>query len=71
MTGARYALDEFIHDMTELVATQPDPARLFDRGSRLIERLVRDPESVPEDIGGPPPAVARAAAATSCTAARG
>jgi predicted metal-dependent enzyme (double-stranded beta helix superfamily) len=48
MTVARYTLDEFIHDMTGLVATQPDQATLFDRGSRLIERLVRDPASVPE-----------------------
>lgn len=48
MTLARYMLDEFIHDMTGLVATEPDQATLFDRGSRLIGRLVRDPESVPE-----------------------
>ena len=48
MTSARYTLDEFIHDMTDLVATQPDQATLFDRGSRLIERLVCDPASVPE-----------------------
>ncbi len=48
MTGSRYALDEFIHDMTDLVAMQPDQATLFDRGSHLIERLVRHPDSVPE-----------------------
>jgi predicted metal-dependent enzyme (double-stranded beta helix superfamily) len=47
MTHARYTLDELIHDMTDLVATQPDRATLFDRGSPLVERLVRDPESVP------------------------
>ena len=46
MATTRYALDEFIHDMTDLVATQPDQAALFDRGSRLIARLVRDPESL-------------------------
>jgi predicted metal-dependent enzyme (double-stranded beta helix superfamily) len=48
MPSARYGLDEFIHDMTDLVATRPDQASLFDRGSRLIERLVRDPASIPE-----------------------
>ena len=53
MALTRYALDEFIHDMTDLVATQPDQATLFDRGSRLIERLVRDPESVPEEYRRP------------------
>ena len=53
MAVTRYALDEFIHDMTDLVATQPDQATLFDRGSRLIERLVRDPESVPAEYRRP------------------
>jgi 3-mercaptopropionate dioxygenase len=53
MAGTRYALDEFIHDMTDLVSTQPDQATLFDRGSRLIERLVRNPESVPEPYRRP------------------
>jgi len=53
MAVPRYALDEFIHDMTDLVATQPDQATLFDRGSRLIERLVRDPESVPLEYRRP------------------
>ena len=53
MTTTRHALDEFIHDMTGLVATHPDQATLFDRGSRLIERLVRDPQSVPEQFRRP------------------
>jgi predicted metal-dependent enzyme (double-stranded beta helix superfamily) len=53
--ATRYALDEFIHDMTGLVATQPDQATLFDRGSGLIERLIRDPESVPEPFRRPAP----------------
>jgi predicted metal-dependent enzyme (double-stranded beta helix superfamily) len=49
----RYALGEFVHDMTALVATQPDQATLFDRGAALIERLVRDPESVPAQYRRP------------------
>jgi 3-mercaptopropionate dioxygenase len=53
MTLTKYTLDEFIHDMTDLVATQPDQATLFDRGSRLIERLVRAPESIPEQFRRP------------------
>ena len=48
MAIGTYALDEFIHDMTDLVSRQPDQATLFDRGSRLLERMVRDPEAVPE-----------------------
>src|SRR5258706_13097454 len=48
MALTRYALDDFIHEMTDLVSARPDQTALFDRGARLIERLVRDPESVPE-----------------------
>jgi predicted metal-dependent enzyme (double-stranded beta helix superfamily) len=48
-----YALEDFIHDMSELVAAQPDQATLFDRGSRLIARLVSRPESVPEQYRRP------------------
>jgi len=32
MTRGRYTLDQFIHDMTELVTTQPDQAALFETG---------------------------------------
>ena len=49
----RYSLDEFIHDMTDLVAGVPDQTALFDRGSRLIARLVHDPEAVPEQYRRP------------------
>src|SRR5260370_36430611 len=60
MALTRYALDDFIHEMTDLVSARPDQTTLFDRGARLIERLVRDPESVPERyrrpaVGGRPP----------------
>ena len=47
------ALDQFIHDMTDLVAGRPDQSSLFTRGSRLIEKLVRDPGSVPERFRQP------------------
>lgn len=48
MTTVAYTLDEFIHDLTATVASAPDQATLFDRGSALIERFVRDPEAIPE-----------------------
>ena len=44
----RYSLDAFIHDMTGLVAGRPDQRVLFERGSVYLERLVREPEVVPE-----------------------
>jgi predicted metal-dependent enzyme (double-stranded beta helix superfamily) len=53
MAVTAYALEEFIHDMTDLVAASPDQATLFDRGSRLIERLVSNPESVPAEYRRP------------------
>jgi predicted metal-dependent enzyme (double-stranded beta helix superfamily) len=53
MAATGYALEEFIHDMTELVGTQPDQATLFDRGSRLIARLVSRPASIPEQYRRP------------------
>lgn len=53
MTTVRYTLDEFIHDMTALVAAQPDQARLFDTGSAYIEKLVRDPNAIPEQFQRP------------------
>ena len=53
MVMTRYSLEQFVHDMQELVAGQPDQARLFDRGSTYLERLVRDPEALPEQFRRP------------------
>ena len=53
MVMTRYSLEQFVHDMQELVASQPDQARLFDRGSAYLERLVRDPEALPEQFRRP------------------
>ena len=47
-TQVRYSLDEFVHDMTELVNSQPEQGRLFDRGSAYLERLLHHPEGIPE-----------------------
>jgi predicted metal-dependent enzyme (double-stranded beta helix superfamily) len=49
----RYTLDEFIHDMSALIATQPDQAKLFDKGSAYVERLVRDEDAIPEEYRRP------------------
>lgn len=53
MVLTRYSLDQFVHDMQDLVASQPDQARLFDRGSTYLERLVSDPEALPEQFRRP------------------
>ena len=54
-TAARYSLDEFIHDMSALVDDQPDHERLFDIGSRYLERLVINPDAVAEKYRIPAP----------------
>jgi len=45
----KYSMEEFVHDMSRLVDEQPDQERLFDRGSAYLERLINDPEAVPEE----------------------
>lgn len=49
MAAVRYSLDEFISDMTSLVESQPDQAKLFEQGSNHLHRLVQNPESIPEE----------------------
>lgn len=49
----RYALDEFIHDMTALVASGPEQAALYDRGSSYLERLAANPGAIPEEFRRP------------------
>ena len=53
MTTSTYALEEFIDDMTLLVESQPDQERLFDVGSSYLERLINNPDAVPEEYRVP------------------
>ena len=48
MARTAYALKEFVHDMTELVKSQPDQERLFNVGSSYLERLINNPDALPE-----------------------
>ena len=52
-TLTTYDLDQFVADMNELIASQPDQAKLFDRGSVYLERLVRNPNCIPEQFQRP------------------
>ena len=49
MAIVKYSLEEFVHDMSGLVDEQPDQERLFDKGSSYLERLINDPEAVPDE----------------------
>ncbi len=53
MVLTRYSLDQFVDDMQGLVARQPEQAQLFDRGSAYLERLIQDPEALPEQFRRP------------------
>ncbi|MCH7787050.1 MAG: cysteine dioxygenase family protein [Chloroflexi bacterium] len=53
MTITKYALDEFIYDMNQLVDSQPDQEKLFDKGSSYLEKLILNPEGIPEELRTP------------------
>jgi predicted metal-dependent enzyme (double-stranded beta helix superfamily) len=52
-TVTAYDLDQFVADMTELLNSQPNEGRLFDRGSVYLERLIRNPKAIPEEFQRP------------------
>ena len=53
MVSVMYSLEEFIHDMTQLVEEQADQERLFDVGSSCLERFVADPDAIPGEYRRP------------------
>src|SRR5262249_45166246 len=53
MVQTHYTLDDFVHDMTALLATAPEQATVFHRGSAYLERLVRDEQAIPEQFRRP------------------
>ena len=46
-------LEEFAADMEALVRSQPDQARLFERGAACLERLMHKPNAIPEEYRRP------------------
>lgn len=50
---AHYTLEDFVAEMQELVASQPQQEQLFSRGAPVLERLVRHPEALPEEFRQP------------------
>ncbi len=53
MSPSMYSIEQFIHDTRELLASGPDQARLFERGSAYLERLLANPAAVPEKYRRP------------------
>ena len=49
VTTVKYSLEQFVHDMEELLKAQPDQRKIFETGSDWLEKLTRNPENVPLD----------------------
>ena len=53
MATARYSLEDFVLDMESLLGQRPDQAKIFDRGSSYLERLISNPDAVPPEYRVP------------------
>jgi len=51
----KYPLDQFVHDMEGLVASQSEPQKIFDVGTSWLERLTSDPNAIPAEYRVPAP----------------
>ena len=48
MVAVRYALEDFVQDMEDLLASQPTNEQIFDKGSDCLSRLIANPAAIPE-----------------------
>jgi predicted metal-dependent enzyme (double-stranded beta helix superfamily) len=46
-------VDDFVHEMQALIASGPNQRTLFERGAALLERLVSEPNVLPEEFSVP------------------
>ena len=53
MAVVTYSLDEFINDISALVESQPDQGKLFEQGSIYLQRLIQNPNAIPEEYRNP------------------
>ena len=52
-TLTNYSLDQFAADMAELVKSEPEQARLFERGAAYLERFIRNPNAISDEFKRP------------------
>jgi predicted metal-dependent enzyme (double-stranded beta helix superfamily) len=52
-TRTAYDLDQFVADMTALIDARPEQAALFDRAATYLERLIGNPNAIPEQFRRP------------------
>ncbi len=48
MVAVRYALEDFVLDMEDLLGCQPTDEKIFDKGSDCLARLIANPDAIPE-----------------------
>ena len=53
MTTQKYSLDDFVHDMESLLASQPKEQKIFDTGSSWLEKLISNPDAIPPQFRVP------------------
>lgn len=53
MVAVKYTLEDFVQEMEELLAAQPNNERIFDRGSDYLARLIASPDAIPERFRQP------------------
>jgi predicted metal-dependent enzyme (double-stranded beta helix superfamily) len=53
MTIVKYSLEDFSHDMEDLLKSQPGNQQIFDKGSTWLERLISNPDSIPMEFRTP------------------
>lgn len=49
----RYTVDEFVRDLKSILVSEANVNKIVDRGSVLLERLIRNPNCVPEEYRTP------------------
>ncbi|CAI8018256.1 3-mercaptopropionate dioxygenase [Geodia barretti] len=47
MVAVKYTLEDFVHDMDNLLVSQPTREKIFDRGSDCLSRLISNPDAIP------------------------
>ena len=53
MVAVRYALEDFVQDMEDLLVSQPTDEKIFDKGSGCLSRLIANPNAIPERFRQP------------------
>lgn len=53
MVAVKYTVEDFVQEMEELLQSQPDQEKLFDRGSDYLTRLINNPDAIPERFRQP------------------